>query len=243
IDAQLPVLRAAAGRVVSTKGDAFRAVITGQTVATRADAAEVLRAWGRTHQVRIGSWRSPSQDLPLGHFASIGGLEVEATISPRPAWDTPSDVMLRLEDVPGMPPMVVSLGDLLGGESCRGLVTRLEHYVASVEKQIARLETQRGELEVERGDAELRLGEPFKHTAALHAAQERLRSVDARMARAATEKNPAAETTTRDGESVPAGVAGALRAAGVGEVGYRAARRTTINAHNTDPGHKAWAAA
>ncbi|NCD20551.1 MAG: helicase, partial [Actinobacteria bacterium] len=180
IDAQLPELRAVAARVTPTKGYAFHAVIDGQSVSTRADAADVLRGWGRTHQVRIGSWRSPSQDLPLGHFATLGGLQVEAIIGPRPAWDTPSDVLLRLDDAPGMPPMVVSLADLMGGESCRGLVTRLEHYVASVDKQITRLETQREELVNERGDAQARLGEPFTHTAALHAAQERVRSVDAR---------------------------------------------------------------
>jgi len=216
IDAQLPELRAAAARVTSTKGDAFHAVIAGHAVTTRADAAEVLRGWGRTHQVRIGSWRSPSQDLPLGRLATLGGLTVEAIIGPRPAWDTPSDVLLRLEDAPGMPPMVVSLADLLGGESCRGLVTRMEHYVASVDKQITRLETQRQDLMNERGDAQARLGEPFTHTAALHAAQERVRSVDARMARAATEKTSAAETTPRDGEDVPGEVVGALTAAGVG---------------------------
>ncbi|ACL42491.1 helicase domain protein (plasmid) [Pseudarthrobacter chlorophenolicus A6] len=176
--ADLPLIQAAAARTVDTTADAFKASIDGKAVDNRGDAAEALRAWAGKHGHRLMNLYGYDE---LGTIATLGGHELRAKLVPARDLDH-ATVEVRIEGVPRATTQIARR-NLLSADI--GTIRQLENRVASLPRLAADVEARRQEALSRVEQADKALAEPFKHAAALKAAQANSARIDQLMADAA----------------------------------------------------------
>lgn len=123
----------------------------------------------------------------LGTIATLGGHELRAKLVPGRDLDR-STVEVRIEGVPRATTQISRKG-LLSADL--GTIRQLENRVSSLPRLAVDVETRRQEALTRIEQADKALAEPFKHAAALKAAQTNSARIDQLMADAA---KPAEET-------------------------------------------------
>ncbi|WP_314324281.1 helicase-related protein [Paenarthrobacter ilicis] len=171
----LPLIHAAVVRTVDTTADAFKATIGGQGFDNRTDAAEALRAWAGRQGHRLMNLYGYDE---LGTIATLGGHELRAKLVPGRDLDR-STVEVRIEGVPRATTQISRKG-LLSADL--GTIRQLENRVSSLPRLAADVETRRQEALTRIEQADKALAEPFKHAAALKAAQANMARIDQIMA-------------------------------------------------------------
>lgn len=185
----LPLIHAAVAWTVDTTADAFKATIGGQSFDNRTDAAEALRTWAGRQDHRLMNLYG---DDELGTIATLGGHELRAKLVPGRDLDR-STVEVRVEGVPRATTQISRKG-LLSADL--GTIRQLENRVSSLSRLAADVETRRQEALTRIEQADKALAEPFKHTAALKAAQTNTARIDQLMADAAKPDEPQEPETT-----------------------------------------------
>ncbi len=152
-------------------GDRFRITIDGREYTTRAEAQRAIASWAASAGIQ---WARPMvDDRSRGTLGSISGFPLHA----RTVTDTGIvQLHVTVDGIPG-PPVRVNTDRALDPADL-GLLRSLEHRVGTIDEQIGRARGDLASIADARADAERGLEAPFKHRDALHAARERLDTID-----------------------------------------------------------------
>ena len=163
LERELTGLESALPRVTDTSGDSFRIVLNDRLYTSRADAAQALARWTAESGIRYLPNYSGRQ---FGVIGNIGGFDVDCSVIPEPGGDL--TVRLELHDVPRGSFTVTRETFMAGGV---GMIQRIENRMAEIPKLIEKTRTELQQAQQTVADAESRIGQPFKHTLALSAAE------------------------------------------------------------------------
>lgn len=166
-EAKLPALKEAIGKITSTAGEDFSAVIDGQRHDKRADVVAAVSEWVRTNTPEYGNYTHQSRNY--GTFATLGGHKLQIRNAERDSrLGSYQDLAVTIKDVPA-PPTVFTRLELLEGSI--GIITRLENKVAGLPEYAAQLENTIADKKAILADVEAQRGKPFKHEERLAAAR------------------------------------------------------------------------
>ncbi len=182
----LPAIQAVAAVATAhpTAGDAFAITVAGQATNSRADAAEVLRAWvDRQTSHRVYSERDH------GTLAHLAGVDLTVTERPGVGGKGP-DLVFRVADTPRAQ-VAVPRADVVASGG-HGPITRLENLVRSLPQLAADTAAERAAGEHTRTEAAAALTKPFAQADALAAAQQRVTELNDRLHSQAAPTPPSA---------------------------------------------------
>jgi len=193
LNTEVPPLRAAIERRVSTKGDAFTATVHGARYTERAPAAAALATHLSTALARDrGYYRHE-----LGNIGTLGGFTLTAATVPT---QQGTHAVLAFPDCPARA-VAYTAGEL--HQPGPGLIVRLENTLTAMDRALADTRAAITATTSERDRAQARLGVPFAKADQLAAARTHQQEITARMTAA---QNPPAATVdpAADGEATEA---------------------------------------
>jgi len=180
LNTEVPPLRAAIERRVSTKGDAFTATVNGARHTERAPAAAALA----THlSTALASDRSYYRH-ELGNIGTLGGFTLTAATVPT---QQGTHAVLSFPDCPARA-VTFTAGEL--HQPGPGLIVRLENSLTAMDRALADTRAAIIATTSERDRAQARLGMPFDKADQLAAARTHQQEITARMT--AVQNPPAA---------------------------------------------------
>jgi len=181
LDRNIDALTAALPRVVDTSDDLFRMSVAGRDNGKRAEAGIAIGEWAARSGVRF---LPTNVDRNLGPLGEVGGFPIDL------AARTSLGQVHIVAELRGVPGASVSVPRDQFSEAGVGLVRQLENRAASLPKLIAETQQKRVEAETTITEVDARIGDPFKHSDDLRAAQARQARVRADLAAMANDQNP-----------------------------------------------------
>ena len=171
--ADIAGLEAALPRVTDTAGDRFRIQLHDRTCTSRVDAGTALARWANNSDLK---WAPSYTSRDYGIVGTISGFPIHLAL--RPGYDG-ANIDITLDGVPRST-FTVPRDTLLEGGV--GLIQRIENRVSGIPSL---LDHARDDLTVAQqtiADATQRIGQPFRHVAALRDAERHLTDVEAKLA-------------------------------------------------------------
>ncbi len=156
----------------STRGADFRASIAGAPTTDRPAAAELLRTWAAANLTPYGS--AVTHDHPHGVIAHLGGHDITATEVSCARGQRP-DIHLSLAHVPRSTWAVTH--DAMTGPTI-GVLRQMENHAADVPQLAPRVRHERAAAEEVAAEGRAALQRPFKYTADLATAREKVREIN-----------------------------------------------------------------
>ncbi len=197
LNTEVPPLRAAIERRVSTKGDAFTATVNGARYTERAPAAAALA----THlSTALASDRGYYRH-ELGNIGTLGGFTVTAATVPT---QQGTQAVLAFPDCPARA-VAYTAGEL--HQPGPGIIVRLENSLTAMDRTLGDTRAAITATTSERDRAQARLGMPFDKADQLAAARTHQQDITARMTAA---QNPPAATVDLTAGAPAAGWRAAL---------------------------------
>lgn len=178
-EADIAILEDAIPRARDTTGDRFVMTVADRSYTSRTDAAEAIAYWARARSLH---YLPAYTDRDLGNLGAVGGFTITARATPSLGT---GHVEFALDGLPRTGFRLPREEVLAAGV---GLIQRLENRASGLPAVISTLrETIENESETLE-QAQQRIGQPFKHAAALTAATERLHNVETALAELAKEQ-------------------------------------------------------
>ncbi len=171
--ADIAGLEAALPRVTDTAGDRFRIQLHDRTCTSRVDAGTALARWANNSDLK---WAPSYTSRDYGIVGTISGFPIHLAL--RPGYDG-ANIDITLDGVPRST-FTVPRDTLLEGGV--GLIQRIENRVSGIPSL---LDHARDDLTTARqtiADATQRIGQPFRHAAALRDAERHLTDLEAKLA-------------------------------------------------------------
>src|SRR5699024_11206105 len=165
---------AARPHVTDTSGEKFRIELSGHTYTSRTDAAHALASWAHNSDLK---WAPRYATRDYGTIGKISGFDV--TVSTSPALGAEPMVTVRLDAVPRSGFTMTRQSFLDGGI---GLIQRIENRASGIPALLEQARDDLTSAEHERADAEQRIGQPFRHAAALVEAENELTRIETQLA-------------------------------------------------------------
>ena len=171
--ADIAGLEAVLPGVRDTSGDNFRIQIQGRHYDSRVDAARALADWAHSSDLK---WAPTYASRDYGVIGRISGFDLHLTTHPTLGTLL---VDIALDGVPRGSLTVARDGFLDGGV---GLIQRIENRVSGIPALLDHARGDLAEAEQTIADTDQRIGQPFRHAAALAAAEEDLTRIDTQLA-------------------------------------------------------------
>ncbi|MGO2193945.1 MAG: helicase-related protein [Brachybacterium sp.] len=173
-ETDVTVLEAALPRVGDTSGDRFRITLAERTYTSRSDAAHALAEWAHASDLK---WASRYAARDYGTIGQISGFDI--TLTTRPATGGDPFVEVSLAGVPRSGALIARDTFLDGGI---GVIQRIENRAAGIPSLLDHARDDLATAEQAIAEAEQRIGQPFRHAAALAHAEADLARVETQLA-------------------------------------------------------------
>lgn len=193
----IDALEAVLPRVTDTSGEKFRIELRGHAYTSRTDAAHALASWAHDSDLK---WAPRYATRDYGTIGTISGFDV--TVSTSPALGAEPMVTVRLDAVPRSGFTMTRQSFLDGGV---GLIQRIENRASGIPALLEQARDDLTSAEHERADAEQRIGQPFRHAAALADAENDLNRIETQLAAMQEDIDQAAPPETEP-QSPPSGL-------------------------------------
>lgn len=178
----IAALEAALPRVSDTSGDRFSIDIDGRGYRSRVDAGQALTGWAHRTDLK---WASRHTNRDHGVIGRISGFDVH--LAARPALGDDLMIEISLADVPRSSLTLTRATFLDGGT---GLVQRIENRVSGIPTLLDHAHSDLADAEHAISEAEQRIGQPFRHAAALTKAEADLARVETQLAALQEDNDP-----------------------------------------------------
>jgi hypothetical protein len=166
-------LEAALPNVTDTSGERFRVQLHDRTYTSRVDAAAALARWADQSGLK---WAPRYTSRDYGIVGQISGFPIRLAL--RPGFDG-ANIDITLDGVPSST-FTIPRDTLI--ESGTGLIQRIENRVSGIPTLLAHARDDLAAARQTVTDAAQRVGQPFRHSQALHEAERHLADVEAQLA-------------------------------------------------------------
>ncbi|MDA8298153.1 MAG: helicase [Actinomycetota bacterium] len=166
-------LEAALPNVTDTSGERFRVQLHDRTYTSRVDAAAALARWADQSGLK---WAPRYTSRDYGIVGQISGFPIHLAL--RPGFDG-ANIDITLDGVPRST-FTIPRDTLI--ESGTGLIQRIENRVSGIPTLLAHARDDLAAARQTVTDAAQRVGQPFRHSQALHEAERHLADVEAQLA-------------------------------------------------------------
>jgi len=171
--ADITGLQAALPKVTDTAGDRFHIRLQDRSYTSRVDAGAALARWANNSDLK---WAPRYTTRDYGIVGQISGFDIHLAL--RPGYDSPN-VDITLDGVPRST-FTISKDTLLEGGV--GLIQRIENRVSGIPALLNHAGDDLAAARQTIADAAQRIGQPFRHAAALRDAEQHLTHVETQLA-------------------------------------------------------------
>lgn len=166
-------LEAALPHISDTSGERFHIQLQGRTYDSRVDAAAALAHWANSTGLK---WAPRYTNREHGTIGQISGFPIHLTV--RPGMNG-LEAEIKLDGVPRSGFKIAS-DTLLDGQI--GLIQRIENRLAGIPTLLTHAREDLASAQQTITDASQRIGQPFRHADALHAAERQLAEIETKLA-------------------------------------------------------------